>query len=133
MLVGISPAKKLDLSETPDLATTEPIFPQETAALTAEVRKLGVDDLRKLMGISEDLAKLNHVRFQSFSDAPAPEDLRPAAFVFAGDTYVGLEAARSIPMRCAGLRTIGASSRAFADCCARSIGFSPIGLKWAAG
>ncbi|TMV56536.1 YaaA family protein, partial [Thioclava sp. BHET1] len=91
MLVVISPAKKLDWSETPDLATTEPLFPQETAALTAEARKLGVDELRKLMGISEDLATLNHARFQNFSDAPAPGDLRPAAFAFAGDTYVGLE------------------------------------------
>ena len=92
MLVTISPAKKLDWAERPGLDTTEPAFPETATELAGVARKLSVKDLRKLMDISEPLAKLNAERFRDFSDAPGPDALRPAAFAFAGDTYQGLEA-----------------------------------------
>ncbi|WP_102223958.1 peroxide stress protein YaaA [Acidimangrovimonas sediminis] len=92
MLVTLSPAKKLDWTERPDLSLTDPAFPEAASELAAAARDLSVDDLRKLMSLSEPLAKLNAERFRDFADAPAPEAQRPAAFAFAGDTYQGFEA-----------------------------------------
>ena len=92
MLVVVSPAKKLDWSER-DVAMTEPRLQDEAKRLAAVARELSVDDLKSLMKISDDLAKLNRDRFRDFQDAPDAGDLRPAVLGFAGDTYQGLEAA----------------------------------------
>ncbi len=97
MLVTLSPAKKLDWAERPALHATgphltDPAFPEAASELAGVARGLSVADLRKLMTISEPLAKLNAERFRDFSDTPAPDAQRPAAFAFAGDTYQGLEA-----------------------------------------
>ena len=45
------------------------------------------------MGISENLAKLNADRFAHFGS----QDKKPAVLAFAGDTYLGLEAATLEP------------------------------------
>ncbi|SFD02865.1 peroxide stress protein YaaA [Tropicimonas isoalkanivorans] len=92
MLVVISPAKRLDWSNTPGLGCTEPEFRAEANALARVARRLSGPQLQRLMGISSELAKLNRERFAAFADDPAPEAVRPAARAFAGDTYAGLEA-----------------------------------------
>jgi uncharacterized protein len=96
MLTVISPAKRLDLTPAAlpgDLEATPPIFPKEAASLARTARGLSVADLRGLMDISEDLARLNKARFAAFSPDPAADAVKPAALAFAGDTYAGLEAA----------------------------------------
>lgn len=90
MLVCVSPAKRLDWSEVDVAGTTAPDFPQDAAYLAELGAALSVSDLRGLMSISEDLARLTRERFVAF-DAD-PQDVRPAAFAFAGDTFQGLEA-----------------------------------------
>jgi len=93
MLAVLSPAKRLDWTvETPDTATM-PDFQKDANTLTKVARKLSVGDLRRLMHLSDDLARLNHDRFKSFARASDPETSKPAALAFAGDTYQGLEAA----------------------------------------
>jgi cytoplasmic iron level regulating protein YaaA (DUF328/UPF0246 family) len=91
MLIVLSPAKRLDWSET-GLETTDPLFPREASTLAAHARQLTLGDLKALMGLSDDLARLNRDRFRAFSDTPDPDDARPAVRAFAGDTYVGLDA-----------------------------------------
>ncbi|MDO6584110.1 peroxide stress protein YaaA [Salipiger sp. 1_MG-2023] len=91
MLVVVSPAKKLDWSERNE-TMTEPRFADEAARLAAIARKLTQAELKTLMHLSDDLAKLNHERFRDFSATPSAEVLRPAVLGFAGDTYQGLEA-----------------------------------------
>lgn len=91
MLVVISPAKRLDWAER-DIATTTPQFLKEAASLARTARNLTLRDLRALMDLSDDLARLNRDRFRAYEDDPAPEATRPAALAFAGDTYQGLEA-----------------------------------------
>lgn len=91
MLVVISPAKRLDWQER-DVAMTEPAFEADAQRLARTARNLTLKDLKGLMDLSDDLARLNRDRFRAFTDAPGPEDLRPAALAFAGDTYLGLEA-----------------------------------------
>ena len=62
-------------------------------SLVKTARALAVEDLQKLMSISPNLARLNWDRFRDYAPVAAAEALRPAALVFAGDTYQGLEAA----------------------------------------
>lgn len=90
MLTVISPAKRLDDKATlpAGFASTQPVFAADAEVLATVARKLTASKLRKLMDISEPLAKLNVERFAGFDAA----DSRPAALFFAGDTYAGLEA-----------------------------------------
>ncbi|MBY6201885.1 peroxide stress protein YaaA [Maritalea mobilis] len=90
MLTVISPAKRLDWAPR-DVEMTKPVFQDQADDLAEVARDLTVGDLQKLMSISEDLAKLNVERFARYAEEP--DDLRPAALAFAGDTYAGLEAA----------------------------------------
>ena len=92
MLVVISPAKRLDWAER-DVSVTQPDFQEDAVRLTKTARNLSLGKLKSLMGLSDDLARLNRDRFNAFEENPAPEATRPAALAFAGDTYQGLEAA----------------------------------------
>ncbi|MES0862180.1 peroxide stress protein YaaA [Ruegeria sp. SCPT10] len=92
MLVVISPAKRLDWAER-DVEVTAPDFQDDAIRLSKTARNLTLGDLKKLMDLSDDLARLNRDRYRAFSDTPEPDATRPAALAFAGDTYQGLEAA----------------------------------------
>ncbi len=91
MLVTISPAKKLDWAER-DTDVTYPEFQDDAIRLADVARGLTLEELKKLMHLSDNLAKLNQDRFRDFQDDPTGEVTRPAALAFAGDTYQGLEA-----------------------------------------
>ena len=87
MLTLLSPAKRLD--ETPRASSTDPAFPDDTAALLDVLRTKTADDLGALMRLSPKLAALNAERYRDW-DAAQP---LPAIRAFAGDTYMGLDAA----------------------------------------
>lgn len=89
MLVVLSPAKRLDMSEAPGRPMTAPAFAAEAAELAETARGLARAELQELMGISDKLARLNAERFRDFGTM----ERKPAALAFAGDTYLGLEAA----------------------------------------
>ncbi|WP_171209237.1 MULTISPECIES: peroxide stress protein YaaA [unclassified Ruegeria] len=91
MLVVISPAKRLDWAER-NVDVTQPDFQDDAIRLSKTARNLTLGDLKKLMDLSDDLARLNRDRYRAFSDAPDATTTRPAALAFAGDTYQGLEA-----------------------------------------
>lgn len=91
MLVVISPAKRLDWSPRSE-ETTLPEFQTDAERLARTMRNLPLHKLKALMSLSDDLARLNRDRFRDFSETPAPENVRPAVFAFAGDTYLGLDA-----------------------------------------
>lgn len=92
MLVVISPAKRLDWSGAHS-GVTEPVFQPEANRLAGHARQLSLSALKNLMALSDDLARLNRDRFRAFSNAPDEAATRAAALAFAGDTYLGLEAA----------------------------------------
>ncbi len=91
MLVVISPAKRLDWTER-NVAASEPVFQNDAIRLSKTMRNQTLGDLKKLMGLSDDLARLNRDRYRAFSGEPSTDITRPAALAFAGDTYQGLEA-----------------------------------------
>ncbi|MDA1155271.1 MAG: peroxide stress protein YaaA [Proteobacteria bacterium] len=91
MLVVISPAKSLDMTPV-QISATAPAFQDDALRLAKTARGLSLGDLKSLMAISDDLARLNRDRFAAFAADPAPEAVKPAALAFNGDTYQGLEA-----------------------------------------
>lgn len=91
MLVVISPAKRLNWDAAPG-PVTEPFFSDDALRLAKTARNLSLGDLKKLMALSPDLARLNRDRFRAFEADPDEKTTRPAVFAFAGDTYIGLEA-----------------------------------------
>lgn len=97
MLTVISPAKRLN--ETPvdlpaGLTATLPDFATDAMRLARIARALSVDQLCRLMDISMPLGVLNRDRFKAFV-ASGPG--QPAAFLFDGDTYAGLQARMMAP------------------------------------
>ena len=88
MLLLLSPAKRLDLSDAPSPPPTRPRFAAEAGRLAAVLRGRTAGELKSLMGLSDDLAALNRERFQAFGSGEA----RPAVLSFAGDVYRGLDA-----------------------------------------
>lgn len=91
MLVVISPAKRLDW-DAKQAEMTTPDMLTDANRLAKTMRNLTLGDLKGLMDLSDDLARLNRDRFRAFSETPELDNLRPAALAFAGDTYTGLEA-----------------------------------------
>lgn len=91
MLTVISPAKRLNFDPV-DAARSHPEFQSDAVSLANTAGRLSVKKLQELMSISTELAKLNTQRFRDFSDNPSEDSTKQAAYAFAGDTYLGLEA-----------------------------------------
>jgi len=91
MLIVLSPAKALNFDAPPQAAPlTLPQLTEHTAELSKTTKKLRVIDLKRMMDLSDSLAKLNRERFQAFD--PESEEGLQAAFAFNGDVYLGLKA-----------------------------------------
>ena len=88
MLLVLSPAKRLDLSEADSPPPTQPRFADQTKALAASLRRKSATEIAGLMSLSDDLATLNRERFRAFGE----QDRTPALLAFAGDVYRGLDA-----------------------------------------
>ena len=91
MIIVLSPSKALNFTAPPVSAPlTTPELSEHTAELAKTTRKLRAIDLKRMMDLSDDLAKLNRDRFQAFD--PDSEEGLQAAFAFNGDVYLGLKA-----------------------------------------
>ena len=91
MLIVLSPSKALDFTGAPQAAPLSlPQLADQTAELAKSTKRLTARDLKRLMSLSDNLAKLNRERFQAFD--PASEEGLQAAFAFNGDVYTGLKA-----------------------------------------
>ncbi|MEM9835549.1 MAG: peroxide stress protein YaaA [Bacteroidota bacterium] len=91
MIALLSPAKTLDYSPV-ETATTQPRALAKSEKLVKSLRRKSVASLQELMHISENLAKVNKDRYQSFSLPFTEENAKPAILAFKGDVYLGLEA-----------------------------------------
>lgn len=92
MLVLLSPAKSLDYTSLLPIKThTQPRMLDESETLVGRLRRLGVAELMKLMGISENLAQLNAERYAMWEKDFTPQNSRQALFAFTGDVYQGID------------------------------------------
>jgi cytoplasmic iron level regulating protein YaaA (DUF328/UPF0246 family) len=99
MLTLLSPAKSLDFESRPATAkASEPRWSADSAMLVDAMMDKRPQDLEAMMGISHDLALVNHERFQEWSIEPDRSQVRQAVLAFNGDAYRGLDA-RSLSER----------------------------------
>ncbi|QFU77646.1 peroxide stress protein YaaA [Halioglobus maricola] len=93
MLTVISPAKTLDFDTPPTTRkSTQPQFLQQSQQLVEDARQMSPDDIRGLMGVSENIAALNHARFMNWGTPFTLDNAKQAVLAFKGDVYTGLEA-----------------------------------------
>ncbi|MDP5362113.1 MAG: YaaA family protein, partial [Paracoccaceae bacterium] len=76
MLVVVSPAKSLDMDPV-DIKPTAPDFQEDAVRLSKTAKNLSLKDLKGLMDISDDLARLNRDRFAAFAAAPDAAMTKP--------------------------------------------------------
>lgn len=87
----LSPAKRLDFTAlATDAPATRHRMGDDVRSLSVTARRQTQADLRRLMSISADLARLNQARFKAFD--PGSDDGLQAVLAFAGDVYQGLDA-----------------------------------------
>lgn len=90
MKIFISPAKKLTTKKNNISNATTIQFPNETKYLIDQLRRYSINEIKDIMGLSDNLARLNHDRFQNW-DLKSKE-VNLAIYMFQGDVYKGLKA-----------------------------------------
>jgi len=85
----LSPAKTLDETVICDVKLTEAPLASERKKLLAVCSKLSQADLKKLMSLSDSLAKLNYTRFQKFDK----QERKAACWAFDGPAHKALDIA----------------------------------------
>lgn len=92
MLMVVSPAKALDESPVEGaFTTTQGDFLNQAQELIDVLSPKGPVEIGQLMGLSEKLSELNYQRYQAWQLPMNSEVSRPAAFMFKGDVYQGLD------------------------------------------
>ena len=67
MLSVLSPAKTLDYETQPTTRkSTQPLFIDEAASLIGQAQTMNPEDIQALMGVSANIAALNHERFMNW-------------------------------------------------------------------
>lgn len=87
MLLIIAPSKTQNLDNSFRRAGTQPSLLQESELLIRELRKLSLDELGRLMKMSEPLALLTQQRINAFEVPFTAGNAHPAISVFQGDVY----------------------------------------------
>ncbi|NET71394.1 MAG: peroxide stress protein YaaA [Sphaerospermopsis sp. SIO1G2] len=92
MLLILSPAKTLDMSPmTRQIRATQPRFLTEASVLVEALQQLSIEEIRTLMGVSENIATLNYERYAAFTTPLSDAHAKPALFSFQGDVYKPLD------------------------------------------
>lgn len=91
MLIVISPAKKLDFDSLPQTDDfTIPDSLSDSSELIDTLRPYSVKQLEKLMHLSNNLAQLNHDRYNDWSLPFNPQNAKQSILTFKGDVYAGI-------------------------------------------
>lgn len=91
----LSPAKSLNESDAVPVNVgnhySQPALIEHSCELMAQLKQLEPTDLQTLMSISDELAQLNAKRNQDWHTPFTDSNAKPAAYLFAGDVYTGLD------------------------------------------
>ncbi len=92
MIAILSPAKTLDFETTNSFKEfTVPSFIEDSKELVSQLKKIQVNKLSTLMGLSHSLSELNVKRYQNWSPNFNLSNSRQAIFCFKGGVYKGLD------------------------------------------
>jgi len=93
MITLLSPAKSLNENvAVTNIETTKPLFLDKSAQLIDSLKNFSVDELSKLMKLSENLSVINIERYNSWAIDKHNSEGKPAVFIFDGDVYKGFDA-----------------------------------------
>lgn len=92
MIILISPAKTLDLNPSELELHSMPRMLADSEKLVNVLKKKSKNSLKKLMGVSDNIATLNVERFQRYETPFTPDNAKQAILAFKGDVYLGLDA-----------------------------------------
>ena len=88
MKIIISPAKKLTTEKISANKASSIQFSYETKYLVEQLRDYKVNEIKEMMNLSDNLARLNYQRYQQWGlDS---EEVNSAIYMFQGDVYKGL-------------------------------------------
>jgi len=95
IMMVLSPAKMMDENPPPkNIPATVPVFAwAETLELVGVCKKQGISQLRKLMSISDALAKLNKKRYKEWDLSPKAENNlhKQALWLFRGQAFQAVD------------------------------------------
>ncbi|MFK8044505.1 MAG: peroxide stress protein YaaA [Crocinitomicaceae bacterium] len=92
MKIILSPAKSIDFNiDITKNETTVPQFIDEAEYLVNKLKKLSAKQIAKLMSVSADISQLNETRFNDWHIPFTNENSKPAADIFTGAAYQGLD------------------------------------------
>ena len=92
MIITLSPSKGQDFTEPPLIKKhSKPLDLKESELLVRELKKLKADDIKMLMSVSDNIARLNAERFEKFSTPFTGKNAKQAIFAFKGDVYSGID------------------------------------------
>jgi cytoplasmic iron level regulating protein YaaA (DUF328/UPF0246 family) len=92
MITILSPSKTLDFDTPPQTPEfTEPQFLDDSEELVEILQDYDVEELGKLMDISEKLSTLNVERYQQWETPFTPGNAKQALMAFTGDVYRDFE------------------------------------------
>lgn len=92
MIILLSPSKGQDFTSHEFSEHSQPAMLRDAKILIKELKAYGPQQIAQLMSVSEQLAELNHQRFQSFKTPLRLGVAKQAALAFKGDVYTGLDA-----------------------------------------
>ena len=94
MLITLSPSKGQDFEHaSPTQTYTIPQQLKLSGQLVQQLKTLPVQEIKKLMSISDNLAQLNYERYKDFNTPFNPQNAKQALFAFKGDVYSGISTA----------------------------------------
>lgn len=91
MLIILSPAKTMDMKK-PDIAVPEskPLYMKDAEFLAEKMQYYSVQELEKLLKVSEKLAEENHTRYEVFDSPYNPE--KQAVLAYNGSVFKEIKA-----------------------------------------
>ncbi len=92
MKIILSPAKSINFEiDIKKNEPTIPVFLEDSEYLVNKLKKLSSRQISKLMSVSKDIAELNQSRFNDWHTPFTLSNSRPAADIFTGAAYLGLD------------------------------------------
>ena len=92
MIILLSPAKSLNFEPTKIKKHSTPRLLEESNVLVGQLKTKSANSIKKLMSVSDNIAKLNVDRFNNFKTPFTLDNAKQAILAFDGDVYLGLEA-----------------------------------------
>ncbi len=92
MIILLSPSKGQDFSPNELSEYSQPALLSQAKVLVKELKAYQPQQIAQLMSVSDNLAELNHQRYQTFKTPLKLGVAKQAALAFKGDVYLGLDA-----------------------------------------